>query len=276
MTRETLMTTSSVATSLELRLFGPFEARVRGVPLPPLRTRKDAWLLALLVLHGGRPLDRAWLAGTLWPESEETSARANLRKSLKSLRHALGDQADRIQAPTPRALRLALAGADVDLLTFDAAVADAARGRAGAATLEERLEAAVALYRGPLLDGCHETWVLLERQWREEAYLDALEWLADRAGSRGEWGRAQRWLRRALAVHPLRESAHRSLMQVLACSGNHAAALQVYRDLRLRLHRELSVPPDRETTALFDVIRVTAGEHAHCRRSPLCRRKDQG
>ena len=51
--------------SFSLHLLGPFAASVNGTALPPLRTRKDAWLLGLLVLHHPRPLDRAWLAGLL-------------------------------------------------------------------------------------------------------------------------------------------------------------------------------------------------------------------
>ena len=35
---------------LEFRLFGIFDVRLKGRPLPPLRYRKEKWLLALLVL----------------------------------------------------------------------------------------------------------------------------------------------------------------------------------------------------------------------------------
>ena len=55
--------------ALTLCLFGPFEARVNGAPLPRLRSRKGVWLLALLILRRGRAVERDWLAGTLWPES---------------------------------------------------------------------------------------------------------------------------------------------------------------------------------------------------------------
>lgn len=239
--------------SLTLRLLGPFEARVQGAALPPLRTRKDAWLLALLALHEGRPLDRAWLAGLLWCRSDESAAFANLRKSLKSLRRALGSEASRLLAPTPRSLALDLAAADVDLLAFDAAVA-----RSDTASLET----AVTFYRGPLLDGCVEAWVLPERARREEAYLGTLERLADRAGQARKWSTAEGYLRRAVAVNPLRESAQRALMHALARGGNYAAALHTYRELRLRLYRELHAEPDPETTALFDAIRDEASRKA--------------
>jgi non-specific serine/threonine protein kinase len=227
-------------------LFGPFEAWVESAPLPPFRTRKGQWLLALLAIRHGAAVDRDWLAGTLWPESSQSAALANLRRSLTDLRQRLGSQAARLTA-TPHTLCLDLAGAAVDLLTFDAALHQEAAAS---------LETAIALYRGPLLEGCVEEWVLAERQAREEAYLRALECLSEQAARAGDWEVAARHLRRAVAVDPLRETAQRALMAALAASGNYAAATMAYRDLRLRLHRELHVEPDPATRALFEQLRA--------------------
>jgi DNA-binding SARP family transcriptional activator len=44
---------------LTIRLLGPFEVRLRGQPLPRLRSRKGQWLLALLALRHGHEVDRA-------------------------------------------------------------------------------------------------------------------------------------------------------------------------------------------------------------------------
>jgi non-specific serine/threonine protein kinase len=232
-----------------LRLFGPLEAAVHGAPLPRLRSRTGYRLLALLVLRHDCEVERDWLAGTLWPESSAAQASANLRETLKNLRHALGVEASRLASPTRHGLCLHLAGADVDLIAFDALV-----GRSDAASLEAR----VGLYRGPLLEGWSEEWVLPERRAREQAYLTTLEQLAAAASRRGDHSGASRWLRRVIAVDPLEESASRALMQVLAADGNSAAAIQVYRDLRLLLHRELNALPDPETTVLFQRLRAEA------------------
>jgi predicted ATPase/class 3 adenylate cyclase/DNA-binding SARP family transcriptional activator len=232
---------------LEIRLFGPLDARCHGAPLPNLRTRKGQWLLALLVLRAGREVERDWLSGQLWPESPESQTRANLRRSLTDLRQALGPEADRLHSPSARTLRLALEGAAVDVLAFDAALA---RGDA------DSLAEAVALYRGPLLEGCAEEWVIPERQQREQAYLAALERLASLALERRGLPAAEPFVRRAVTTDPLRESAHRLLMQTLAARGQYGQAVQVYRDLRLRLHQELNAEPDAETTALFQQLRA--------------------
>src|SRR5262249_15915582 len=133
---------------LEFRLFGTFEARSQGEPLPPLRYRKEQWLLALLVLYHDREVSREWLASTFWPDNEQNQARFYLRRSLSTLRHALGKEGSRLLSPTPRTLRFDLTGAYADVLYFDQATF------APATTPAEALEQAVLLYRGPLLVDC--------------------------------------------------------------------------------------------------------------------------
>jgi predicted ATPase/DNA-binding SARP family transcriptional activator len=232
---------------LLLHLFGPLTVRVNGAPLPALHARKQVAILALLTLRHGRPMERAWLAGLLWPENTESQGLATLRRYLTGLRRALGPEAYRLHSPLASSLAIDLAGADVDVLTFDATVA---RGD------QQSLEEAVAVYRGPLLEGWTEEWVFQERQVREQAYLKALETLA--AMARGEPERAAGYLRQAVSTDPLRESAQRALMELLAGTGNYAAALAVYRELRERLHRELNADPDAATTGLFQQLRAEA------------------
>jgi predicted ATPase/class 3 adenylate cyclase len=244
---------------LVIRLFGPFELLVNGCPPPRLRTRKGQWLLALLAMRAGRELDRAWLASTLWPDSSATQAFVNLRVSLNDLRRVLGVagaqsvERARLCSPTGRTLCLDLTGAEVDVVAFDEGIAC---GNINA------LERAVAFYRGPLLEECTEEWVFQERQGHEQAYLQALERLAAHALKRGEPVAAERYLRRAVEVDPLRESAQRALMQALASGGNYGAANQVYRELRLLLHQELNGEPDPETAALYERIRAEVREKA--------------
>jgi|SRR5579884_221062 len=240
---------------LEIRILGPFAVSIRGRPLPRLRSRKGQYLLAMLVLHAGRDVARDYLAGLLWPESGQSRAFYSLRRCLSDLRQALGPEAGRLKSTTPQTLCLDLEGAFVDALVFDSLIA--------AKDLDSLAEA-VAVYRGPLLEGCAEEWVISEREAREQAYLHALEMLAAHGMARGDPGAAARALRLAVAVDGLRESAQRALMQALVAGGEYAAAILVYRDLRLLLRREMNLDPAPETTALFQQIRADA---QHCARA---------
>jgi DNA-binding SARP family transcriptional activator len=219
--------TANVA-PLSIRLFGAFDVQVNGAPLPRLRAHTGEALLALLALRSHREVERAWLAGMLLPDSAPSQGLATLRRYLTDLRRALGSEAWRLGSPTTLSLALDLSGAACDVAIFDAAMAMGD---------DESLEQAVALYRGSLLDGWVDEWVFEQRQTREQTYLEALEHLAAGAQARGDEATAERWLRRAVAVDPLRECAQRALMQALARGGSYAAATLLYRDLRVLLHR---------------------------------------
>ena len=229
------------------------EAHKEGLPLPPLRSRKGMYALALLALRHDRDVPRSYLAGLLWPDSLEEQALSSLRRTLTDLRQAFGDYADCLLSPTSRTLRLDFTRIAADVIAFDRDVVSAQ---------EEALERAVNLYRGPLLEGCLEEWVLQEREAREEAYLSALEKLARFAGERGDLMTAENRLARVIRVRPWRETAQRTRMETLAALGNYAAITLAYRDLRHYLRDSLNAEPDAETTALYQRLRVQARRHA--------------
>jgi DNA-binding SARP family transcriptional activator len=234
---------------LEIRLFGPVQVQIGLHPLPRLRSRKGLWLLALLALRAGRPIDRDWLAGTLWPEDDATHARRSLRQSLHDLRLALGREGRRLTDRARATLRPDMDGAFVDVLAFDAAIA---RGD------PESLEQAVQLYRGPLLEGCLEEWCLEERRCREEACAAALERLAKAAAERRDHAAAACYLRRAVGIDPYQEELQRALMAALSASGNATGALIVYHQFQALLARDAAAEPAEETTALFRRLRAQA------------------
>ncbi|MES2463123.1 MAG: BTAD domain-containing putative transcriptional regulator, partial [Armatimonadota bacterium] len=235
--------------NLEIRLLGTFDVRVNGKPLPLLRSRKEQWLLALLTLRHDQDVSRDWLAATFWPDNDNSQARFYLRKALSNLRKALGPEAYRLKSSTTLTVRLDLSGAFADVAVFDAALTHPLQTDAQ----EAAVVAALALYRGPLLQDCGEEgdWLTVEREARVQAYLSALEAVAGRALARGEAAAATRWLRLAMALEPYRESAALSLMQALADSGDRAAVRQVYQELCARLREQLSATPAPETDALY-------------------------
>jgi DNA-binding SARP family transcriptional activator len=243
----------TAAPQFEIDLFGPISIRVRGAELPPLPSRKGAYLLALLALRHDREVDRDYLAGLLWPDSEQDKALFNLRQMLSRLRQALGAEAWRLGTPARHTLRLDVRGACVDVAAFDAAVSRPE---------PEAWRTAVELYRGPLLEGCDEGWAFAARHEREQALLAALERLAAYAANRRDYNAAADYLRRIIAVDAWREGAYRSLMQVYAATGEFAAATHLYRELRLLLHQELNITPAPETVELYRALLAGAQDGA--------------
>lgn len=232
--------------TLAVRLFGPLEVLIEGVPLPPVRSRKILWAFGLLVLRSGRPVDREWLARTLWPDNDLTQALANLRPNISQLRSGLGREADRIESPDRRTLCLNLEGAFADVMLFDSLVASARSAD---------LELAVDLYRGPLMEGCAEEWVFQERDARERACVGALNRLGEIATLGGDYATAAERYRRAAALSPLADGPRRGLMDALARGGDRNGALDVYRQFADLLRAEIGVEPEEATTGLYLQLR---------------------
>lgn len=261
------MPESAPAAMLEIRLLGPFDARLDAQPLPALRTRKGHQLLALLALRHSREVQREWLAATLWPESQVEQAFANLRRTLTDLRVALGPVRDALTAPTPHSLRLeAINEVWVDVAEFKAQLR---KGR------PDSLREAVALYRGPLLEDWLEEWIIPEREACEQSCLRALETLAREAVDSQDWTEAVRWLKQLTALDPLQEEAQCLLMEALAQNNDFASATLVYREYRELLRREMNVVASPKMTTRFRQIQEQARQSVAPAPSPIARKREE-
>ena len=234
----------------ELRLLGGFELTTSaGRPIPIARKKAQA-LLAYLVCHSGQGQPRDKLATLLWPDLDDQQARANLRKTLFALRASL--------APLPLSLRmqnaavtLDCAGLDVDVLAFERLVPQGS---------SEALQQAAHLYRGDLLEGLgvsdtpFEEWLTTERERLRELALETLARLLAHQSQSDEPAAAVSTALRLLALDPLQEAVHRTLMRLYARHGRREAALRQYQSCVDTLRRELSVEPEAETRSLYQEL----------------------
>ncbi len=74
--------------TVRLHFLGPPRLERDGRIVDP-NTRKATALLAYLALSGERP-SRDWLAAFLWPDYDESRAKAALRRTLSALKTAVG------------------------------------------------------------------------------------------------------------------------------------------------------------------------------------------
>lgn len=233
--------------AVRLDLFGGFTlSSPDGTPIP-LSARKARAVLAYLALAGGRPQPRDKLAALLWPDSHAEQARTSLRQALSAVRRAV----EGYPVVLADADRVALCGVAVDVAAFE----DHLR-----AATPDALEAAVALYRGDLLEGfdaaapTFDHWLAVERERLRGLALQALARLMDRHERAGELDRAIACATRLLTLDALQESVHRALMRLYDRQGRQALALKQYRLCRIALQRELGVSPEAETEALHQQI----------------------
>jgi DNA-binding SARP family transcriptional activator/tetratricopeptide (TPR) repeat protein len=226
--------------TLFVRLLGGVELRLGTERLAPLESARAESLLAYLLLHRDAPQTRQRLAFRMWPDSSESQALTNLRQVLFNLRRAL-PCVDRFIEVGRRTLQWRSdAPWWLDVAAFEQAMA---RGR---------LEEAVELYGGDLLEGSYDDWVLEERERLQQLYGDALERLAVWMEEAGRWAEAVRYGERLLRQDPLREETYRLLMRVHRAAGDAGRALRVYHECAVTLRRELGIEPSSATRAAYE------------------------
>ena len=182
-------------------------------------------LLALLALRRG-PMPRGVAAALLWPDATARRAAACLRSSLW-----------RVGKPSS----LVEVVEDALVLRVDV---DVDFHRAYALTAEPGASPdAVPLLRADLLPGWSQPWVQEERDWWRQARLRALEELSERFRAGGDRHHAHQAALAAVQTDPLRESAHRTLVQLHLADGNPAQAVRQYQSYRALLRAELGMEP---------------------------------
>jgi DNA-binding SARP family transcriptional activator len=231
---------------LRVRLLGEMALEASGRRIGPPRRRSGRALLAYLALHPGLHA-RGDLAARLWPAVDPDRARTSLRSALASVRAALEHDADAALVVTRDRIGLADDVA-VDALAFRRLVSG------------DRLSEAVGLGSGELLQGLDDEWALEARDEHSYRLIDVLLTLAERERERGNLAGAVEHARNAVAVDGLHESSSRDLMRLLDAAGDRAAALAAYDRLRLRLERELGVPPSRPTQEMAATIRTAESQ----------------
>lgn len=239
---------------LWVAVLGPLEARLDGTSfsLGPFARRA---VLGLLAVQPGNAVHRDTMIDVLWGESPPPTAVSlvqahvsRLRKQLTTPRYS--SSGGSVIESSGATYRLRLSSDELDLLSFQEFAAEAGCARADGECRKacELYGRAVALWRGaPLADLDLPTDP--SRAGVAQQFVDVLAAYAKVACDLGEPHRVLSWLRAGVAIDPLNERLRAWLMIALAASGQQAAAIQAYEDLRRRLDTELGLHPSDELAA---------------------------
>lgn len=247
---------------LEIRLLGGFEVWHDGQLINGFESQKVRALLAYLVLNHDTAHTRDHLAGLLWSEKDDETARRNLRQAVYNLRTSL-PHADTPSPPILTTHQSVQFNPETDYWLDVAAFEDAVRrGMSVSAGVDPRhLAVASDLYRGDFLAGffiadspAFEHWVLYEQERLREMAIQTLRRLVDYYLASREYRLGIQYAQRLLEIDPLFEEAHRNLMRLYALSGRRSRALSQYETCRNLLRDELGVEPLEETTALYQAV----------------------
>ncbi|MEU7877019.1 BTAD domain-containing putative transcriptional regulator [Microbispora bryophytorum] len=225
------------------RALGPFGAISDGETLDLGGQRQQA-VLARLLVAGGRAVPVSVLIDELWPGEPPAQALSTIQGYVSRLRRALEpNRAPReeagvlVSAPPGYALRADVE--DVDSWHFEHLVKS---DHEGPAMTLERMETALALWRGPALAGFQElAWAQTEATRLDGLRLLAVERRADAALRLGRTGPVIPDLEAHASAHPLREEAWRLLALALYRAGRQGDALGALRRARETLRDELGL-----------------------------------
>ncbi|MGH7555177.1 MAG: BTAD domain-containing putative transcriptional regulator, partial [Longimicrobiales bacterium] len=210
--------------------------------------RRRLALLALLATAADRGISRDRLVAFLWPENGADSARHSLEQLLYLLRRQFDEAL--FTGTDPLCLNSQVITSDVG--TFEQAL-----------TRGEDAEA-VALYRGPFLDGFYlgdegefERWAEGERSRLAEAYATALGRLAAQAAKRGDRDGAVAFWRKLVAVDTLSSRNVLGLLRSLAAAGDRPEALRLAESYETLIREELDISLEPELQAFVDELRAS-------------------
>ncbi|WP_086842530.1 BTAD domain-containing putative transcriptional regulator [Amycolatopsis kentuckyensis] len=247
---------------MRFRILGTLEVQAYGSRIT-LASPRQQRALAVLLLNAGAVVPVERMIDALWEDEPPVTAVKQVRNCVSALRGRLGEAGAMIVTDGP-GYRLQLDPDDLDSLRFRRHVT-AARGLAGQAKLVDAVEeirTALALWRGPALDGLRTTTLAGRAALLDEQRAEAVELCAEWRLRLGETAEVVRELTEFCGEHPTRELSHLLLMRALAKEGRYAEASTLFHGLRRRLADELGVDPNPDLRRLHDRILAEAAPSA--------------
>lgn len=249
---------------LKLYIFGSPHLEHQGNPVH-LNLRKALALVSYLAVSQ-ESHSRDSLATLFWPEQDQSSARASLRRTLYTINKAAGVEivdSDLDSVSISRELDTWIDVQDFRSKIGELLLSDGNQEMPSDASRIAALEETISLYRDDFLAGftlpdCPEfdEWQFFEAESLRTSLENVLQQLISLLDDQSETIRAIEYARRWLMLDLLNESAHRCLMELYAKSGQQAAALRQYQECERILSQELKISPATQTIELHENIRL--------------------
>ncbi|MEH1098300.1 AfsR/SARP family transcriptional regulator [Micromonospora sp. CPCC 205561] len=245
---------------MRFEVLGPLRAwcGTRSVELGPLQRQV---VLAVLLLHANRVVERDRIITGIWGSAAPTYAVNLLQKHVSALRRALDPTRPErgpsgVLAWTGGGYRLTVLTGGLDLLDFERelAAARAARAVGDTPAVAAALHAALRHWQGPYCAGLTSPALDAEREALHERRLAALEERVEVDLGLGRHLAVVGELRQLVADHPFRERLWGMLMLALYRSGRQAEAILAFHDARRHTLDGLDVEPGADLQRLHRQI----------------------
>jgi DNA-binding SARP family transcriptional activator len=232
---------------MEFRILGPLEVLDGDRPVW-IRGAKERALLAFLLLHANELVTSDRLIDELWGPDASESARSSLHVRVANLRKALGapPRTSSLVVSLQSGYQIRLEPDQLDLIRFERLLAEGQEALTNHDPREasEKLQAALALWRGPALaDFALESFTPTATARLDELRIGAIEKRIDAELQLGHHTELISELEAVVEQHPFRERIQAQRMLALYRSGRQAEALDAYRNARRMFVQELGIEP---------------------------------
>lgn len=216
-------------------------------------TLKAEELMAYSLIHRHNGLTKEELCEALWPNFDPVKSEQNLYTTIYRLRKLIAGAGLTIRIEY-RLGRYWVTGCDnCDFILFQTWATAGMKGAEGEET-RRLMEAAVALYGGPLFEGKGYAWAESERVRLERQFLKMAKRLFEYYAAGGDEARAADLLAQALDKAVCDEEGYRLLLELYARRQDAIGFANTFDELRRRLAEELELEPEPHLHELYDRV----------------------
>ena len=239
----------------KVSLLGDFRLHTTNDEDVPIKGKKNAALLASILLDPEKRIRRGDAEALLWSQRSPHQAKASLRQCLSELREQL-DRFSNVELITNRFdISLAL---DAIILDVDEII-----GIASSDSVSDKIRFADhcegEFLKGlKILDPAFEDWVYARRLQYSDLYQGILKDLLSELSPRDNVQETKNIAYKLLESDICSEAAHMALMKChFQEDGGKAKAIRQYRLCCDLLQKEIDAPPSQELRDLYEHIRTT-------------------
>ena len=222
----------------ECRLFGEAHILRDGEDIFMPYVKASALLYYILV---NKSASRDELAGLLWPEENNQTARKNLRNAIYRLHRAMGEEI--ISTPNKSQLMLSRdVQIECDVDRFNAAP-------------EEQL----ALYQGEFLQSFslknaseYENWIMITRAALEKKFVASSYKRIEEDLEHERYDTVEETINRLMGIDEYDENGLRLLLRFYQQTGRNSKAIEAYSSFSRLIQRDLGIEPDAQTKQLYE------------------------
>ena len=250
---------------LSIKTFGKFLVFRKGSNHKEIKWEgsKPRLLLKSIIIHGKKEIPKEVLIEDVWPESSGDSGEKKFKINLYRLRKVLEPNANKELGYFYIKLENGFVSLDSQLICLDVDdflkcydQGNQCRNKNQPEKALSFYKTAETLYQGDFLaNDPYMDWIDQKRNELKAKYMDLLKKTAKIYSEKNEINAAISYLKKIIQTDPVMESAYRDMMVLYSKTGRDNSAIQIYKQCKTTMHKEIGTDPDRKTVEIYEKIK---------------------